>query len=163
MIKFTLPVDRYQQFISDASQSIAVDAAADIIRQMLVNLARNWWYGATIRSLVKQVRQLLGLDFALRVEQWLRALEAKYAKTPPPAEETAREESCGEEPRKTTIKEKSIAVGKINPRQEAQSQKSESSRPECRADSSCRSPSRRGYRFPTYRPRASAAVQSPSP
>ena len=184
MIKLTLPVDRYDQFIREAAESVAVDNAADFIRQMLVNLARNWWYGATIRSLVKQVRQLLGLDFAQGVEQWLRALEAKYAKTPPPAEEPATikkraarsTERSGIEARPTaptpprealqpeiTTKNSTTCEAKITPPPEAQSQKSESSRRECRADSSCRIPSRRGYRFPTYRPLASAAGQSPSP
>lgn len=82
MIQFTIPVDRYDEFIREASESIVLDNAAQLIRQMLVNLARSWWFGATIRSLVKQVRQLCGLDIAQSVEQWLRALEAKYAKLP---------------------------------------------------------------------------------
>lgn len=88
MIQFTLPIDRHADFLHEAAESIVVNDAS-IVKKMLINLADKWWYGATINSLVKQIRQLFGLDFAMSVERWLRALAAKYTADPPRQAETA--------------------------------------------------------------------------
>lgn len=85
MTQFTIPIDRYDQFISEAAESIVVSDASSFVRQMLIGLAMKWWYGATIKSLVKQVRQLFGLDFAMSVERWLCDLKAKYTAEQTPA------------------------------------------------------------------------------
>lgn len=85
MTQFTIPFNRYDQFINEAAESIVIDDASSFIRQMLIGLAMKWWYGATIKSLVKQVRQLFGLDFAMSVERWLCDLKAKYTAEQAPA------------------------------------------------------------------------------
>ena len=88
MIQFTLPIDRHADFLHEAAESIVINDAS-IVKKMLLSLADKWWYGATINSLVKQIRQLFGLDFAMSVERWLRALAAKYTADPPRQAETA--------------------------------------------------------------------------
>ena len=189
MIQFTIPVDRYDEFIREASESIVIDNAAQLIRQMLVNLARNWWFGATIRSLVKQVRQLCGLDFAQSVEQWLRALEAKYAKLPAPAPAgrqsttlahtssatTSATSATNQKPdyvdadcdyshprvaKKSSRDNMAKEVIEIKGRLNPKSPKPAFVPPQRRIDSRGNAHSRRGCRSPNCPPRASSAQQN---
>ena len=77
-----MTTDRYDQFIQDATAGIASIATDPILVRMLMNYAVKWWYGDTVYTLTKQARQNFGLDFSLEIENWLRALEAKYTSGP---------------------------------------------------------------------------------